>query len=175
MAVALISALFVAGCGSSSVRRENIYSSKNRNMLQLGGMVLPNDSGNRVSMEVVIFKEPTADDKIEPAPVMLIFSGGKSNFKLAECSTAELLADGQSLPIQDCKYQKSETAREANLSNYRTTNRSSEECLVLWLGLNEFRSFVGAMKAESIICDQSFTLQSWQSEEIKQLLASAEL
>lgn len=166
--------LFVAGCGSSSsVEKQTIYSSRNANMLQMGGMVLPDESGNCVSMEVLIFKNRKPIDKVKSTAVMVIFTGAKRDLKLAECPAAKLIADGRTLPIEEYRYQKSETTREADLVDYRVSAKQSEEGLVVWLGMKEFRSFVGAGDAESRICDQSYRLQSWQSARIKQLLASA--
>lgn len=176
LALSALVVFFVVSCGSqSSVQKQNIYSSRNANMLQMGGMVLPNETGKRVSMEVLIFKSRAPIDKAKPASVMVIFTGAKSDFKLAECPTAELVADGRSLPIEEYRYQKSETMREADLIDYRIAEKRSEEGLVVWLGMKEFRSFLGAGTAESKICDESYRLQSWQSAEIKQLLASAAL
>ena len=166
--------LFVVGCGSSSsVEKHRIYSSRNANMLQMGGMELPNGSGKYVSMEVLIFQGQKPIDKAKSTAVMVIFTGTKPGLKLEECSTAELVADGRSLPIKEYRYQKSETTREADLVDYQVEEKQSEEGLVVWLEMKEFRLFVGAGSAESRICDQSFRLQSWQSAKIKQLLASA--
>ncbi len=164
----------VVGCGSrSSVEKQNIYSSRNANMLQMGGMELPNESGKCVSMEVLIFKSRKSIDEAKSAAVMVIFTGANGDLKLAKCPAAELVADGRSLPIREYKYQKSEIMRESDLVDYRIADKRSEERVVVWLGMKEFRSFLGAGTAESRICDQSFRLQSWQSAEIKQLLASA--
>jgi hypothetical protein len=174
LALGVTLGLFVVSCGSrSSVEKKHIYSSCNANMLQMGGMVLPNESGKRVSMEVLIFKNREPIDKVKSAVVMVIFTRAKPDLKLAECPAAELVADGRSLPVKEYRYQKSEIMRESDLIDYRIADKHSEEGLVVWLGMKEFRSFVDAVTAESRICDQSFRLQSWQSAEIKQLLASA--
>jgi hypothetical protein len=142
-------------------------------MFQMGGMVLPNESGKCVSMEVLIFKNRKPIDEAKSTSVMVIFSGAKPDLKFATCSAAELVADGRSLPIEEYTYHKSETTHEADLVEYRTAAKRSEEELVVWIGMKEFRSFVEAVDAESRICDQSFRLQSWQSAKIMQLLASA--
>lgn len=169
-----ILALFVAGCGSSSsIEKQTIYSSRNANMLQMGGMVLPNKSGERVSMEVLIFKNRKPMDVTKSTAVMVIFTDAKRDLTLAECPAAELVADGRRLPIEEYRYQKSETTRESDLVDYRVSAKQSEEGLVVWLGLKEFHSFVDAGYAESRICDKAYQLQSWQSAKIKQLLASA--
>jgi hypothetical protein len=167
--------LIVVGCGStSSIRKPTMYSSNTSNMLEMGGVILPNESGSRLSMEVVIFLDQAKSDQSKSTPVMVIFSGGTSDLDLGSCPTAELVADGHTLQIEDLKYQKSEVTREANLVTYRVASKHSEEGLILWLSLREFRSFIGAKKAESRMCDRSFRLQAWQSAKIKKLLASAD-
>jgi hypothetical protein len=173
--VGLAVGLIVVGCGStSSIRKPSMYSSNTSSVLEMGGMILPNETGSRLSMEVVIYRNQAKSDQSKSAPVMVIFSGGTSDLDLGNCPTAELVADGHPLQIKDFKYQKNEIIREANLVTYRTATKYFEEVMVLWLSLSEFRSFIGAKKAESRMCDRSFQLQSWQSAKIRRLLASAD-